>query len=74
MNTGIGYLGSCPVQAGRPWGSQLNFLHTTAPEILVLDSRLNHSRFLQSDLSHSVFRGCDLSGAGLPYFACHHPH
>jgi hypothetical protein len=39
----------------------MNFLHTTAPEILVLDSRLNHSRFLSSDLSRSVFRECDLS-------------
>ena len=38
----------------------MNFLHTSAPEILVLDSRLNKARFQDSDLRESQFSGCDL--------------
>ena len=38
----------------------MNFLHTSAPEILVLDSRLNKARFQDSDLRESQISGCDL--------------
>jgi hypothetical protein len=40
----------------------MNFLHTTAPEIRVVDSRLNHSLFQHSDLHASRFEHCDLGG------------
>lgn len=45
----------------------MNLLQTTAPEIRVLDSRLNHSLFQRSDLHGSRFEHCDLSGVAFEH-------